>query len=343
MAEFSRPKRVTLHDVAHVAGVSHTTVSLVIQNHPRITKETREKVQSAIDELGYRPNSLARQLAGGKNNTLAVLAAFFSSHFELEFMRGLQMAMGMTSYNLSQFSTRGSEELKEDLFDQILQENRADGIIALNLKPSAQALEKYRQAGVPVVLVEEDMENAIIIKTDNFRGAWEATRHLIERGYRHIALLSGAMNTEEPGSSPVERFNGYLTALKEASIPFNPAYVYETEDYEIEDGMRLVQKMLAEHPDIDAVFCPAGDLVAFGILRYAKAHKIAIPQRLAVLGYDDHSVSEIVSPALSTMRQPIYTMGSTALTVLVQAIKTFPHTPHMRTVYSPQLIVREST
>lgn len=336
-------KRCTLHDVAQVAGVTHTTVSLVIQGNSRISQETRDKVLAAIKALHYRPNSLARQLAGGKNNTIAVLAAFFSSHFELEFMRGLQIALGKTDYNLSQFSTRGSLELKDDIFDQLLYENRAEGIIALNLKPSPEMLAVYRKSGIPIVLIEEEMEGTIVLKSDNYHGAYVATLHLVQRGYKDIAILSGARDSEEPGSSPMERYEGYCAALKEAGREIREDMVFETEDYEIEDGMRILEKIQKEKPEIDAIFCAAGDLVAFGLLRYAKKIGISIPNDLAVIGYDDHFVAEIVSPALTTMRQPIYAMGSTALNTIVKAINHTLQPDESRIIYNAELVVRETT
>lgn len=343
MAEHVREKRVTLHDVAKAAGVTHTTVSLVIQGNPRISEETRERVMAVVKELDYRPNRLARQLAGGRNHTIAIVAAFFSSHFELEFMRGLQMAMGISDFRISQHSTRGRDDFKDQIFDELLHENLAEGVIALNLCPQPEMLAAYRKAGIPVILIEEDMADAIVIKTDNYRGAYMATEHLIQRGYQHIALLSGAMDNEEPGSSPMERYEGYCGALRSAGRKVDTGLVWETEDYEIEDGIRLLERMRGERPEIDAIFCSAGDLVAFGLMRYAKRNGLAIPGDLAIVGYDDHFVAEIVHPALTTMRQPIYTMGSTALIQLIQAIKTPPLAPNLRTIYSPELIVRETT
>lgn len=344
MAKFKNNKRVTLHDVAEAAGVTHTTVSLVIKGHPRISQETKDKVNKVIEDLNYRPNRTAQRLAGGKNNTIAVIASFFSSYFELEFMRGLQMAMGMTSYNLNQYSTRGEEKIKNDLFNQILDENLAEGIICLNLKPDEETLNDFKSRGIPVVLIEEEMEGAIVIRTNNYEGAYNATNHLIERGYRHIAILSGAMVGDETGTSPMERFEGYCAALKEHNINLNQEYIYETEDYEIGDGYRLLEQMLDEHPEIDAVFCAAGDMVAFGMMRYAKRNGIQIPNDIAIIGYDDHFASEIAHPALTTMSQPIYSMGHTALTTLVKAMTTQNSddiSPH--TVFSSKLMFRETT
>lgn len=336
-------KRATIHDVASAAGVTHTTVSLVIKEHPRISQQTKDKVRQVIKDLDYRPNRTAQRLAGGKNNTIAVVASFFSSYFELEFMRGLQMAMGLTTHNLSQYSTRANERTKNDIFDQIINENLAEGVICLNLKPDTKVLERYKRQGVPVVLVEEDMAGAIVIRTNNYEGAYKATSHLIQRGYKNIALLSGALVGDETGSSPMERYEGYCAALAMNRLSVNDDYIYETEDYEIGDGYRILEQMREEHPEIDAVFCAAGDMVAYGMMKYAKRHGISIPSDIAMVGYDDHFTSEIAFPSLTTMSQPIYSMGHTALTTLMKALLTSSEDVIQHTVFSAKLMVRETS
>ena len=342
MAIVKSEKRVTLHDVANAAGVTHTTVSLALREHSRISQRTRDRVNEVVKQLNYRPNNTARRLAGGKNNTIVVLASFFSSYFELEFLRGIQEGMGCTGYNLSQYSTMASSSKKDELFEQIIYENLAEGVIALNLKPSEEALAIYQRRGIPIILIEEEMEGTIVIRTDNHAGAYNATSHLIKRGYKNIALLSGSMTCEEAGSSPMDRYEGYCEALTEHNMEINYDYIYETEDFGIDDGCRSFDQIQKEHPEIDAVFCSAGDFVAFGIMRCAKQKGIRIPEDIALIGYDDHFAGELTSPALSTMRQPIFDMGNTALKTLVKAMTYSLHDVNPYTLFNSELIIRET-
>lgn len=335
-------KRVTLHDVAQAAGVTHTTVSLVLKGKSRISKETEERVKKCIKDLNYRPNKTAQRLAGGKNNTIAVVASFFSSYFELEILRGMQMAIGSYKYNLNQYTTQGKKKAKEDLFYQILDENLAEGVICLNLKPSKEIIEVYNTRSIPVILIEEEMEGSLVIRTNNFEGSYKATDHLISCGYKNIALLNGAITGEETGISPKERFDGYCAALGKHNIPLNDSYVYETEDYEIGDGYKLLEQIINEHPEVDAIFCAAGDMVAFGMMKYAKNNKIKIPEEIAIIGYDDHFAAEIVYPPLTTVSQPIFSMGHTSITTLVKAMKGEFSDISPKTIFSPVLKIRET-
>ncbi len=332
---------VTLEDVARLAGVSHMTVSLVIRNDKRITPETKEKVLKAIKELNYHPNYLARGLAGGKTNTIAVVATFFSSFFELNILKGMEMQEDELEYNLNQFSTRGQYKNKKKILLNIANSKRADAVIILNIKPSQDVIRFYKKNKIPVVLVEEQTQGVHIVKSDNFSGAKKAVDYLLKKGRKNIGLVIGNYYAKYVSLSSRERFDGYKKSLEENNILLDEKKIFKIEDYYFEDGIRALEYFIKEGIKLDAIFCAAGDMVAMGIIKEAQKRKIKIPDDIALVGYDDIVISEIVNPALTTVRQPIEKMGSEAYQIAVNAIKGKYDKPQV-IVFEPELIVRES-
>ncbi len=332
---------VTLEDVARLAGVSHMTVSLVIRNDKRITTETRKKVLKAIKELNYHPNYLARGLAGGKTNTIAIVATFFSSFFELNILKGIEMQEDDLEYNLNQFTTRGGYKNKKSILLNIVNSRRADGVIVLNIKPSQDIVRFYKKNKIPMVLVEEEAQGVHIVKSDNFSGAKKAMNYLLKKGRKNIGLVIGDYNSKYVSLSSRERFDGYKKSLEENNILLNERKIFKIQDYYFEDGIKALEYFIKEGIKLDAIFCAAGDMVAMGIIKEAQKRKIKIPEDIALVGYDDIVISEIVNPSLTTIKQPIEKIGSEAYQIAVNAIKGKYDKPQL-IVFEPELIVRES-
>lgn len=332
---------VTLEDVAKLAGVSHMTVSLVIRNDSRITPETREKVLKAIKELNYHPNYLARGLAGGKTNTIAIVATFFSSFFELNILKGIEMQPDELQYNINQFTTRGGYRNKKKVLLNIINSKRADAVIILNIKPSNDIIRLYKKNKIPIVLVEEEAKGVHIVKSDNFSGAKKATDYLIKKGRKNIGLVIGDYEAKYVSSSSRERFEGFKKSLEENGLKLDTKNIFKIEDYYFEDGIKALEYYISEGIKLDAIFCAAGDMVAMGIIKEAQKRKIKIPDDIALIGYDDIVVSEIVNPPLTTVRQPIEKMGSEAYKIAVNAVEGKYREPQ-KLVFEPELVIRES-
>lgn len=332
---------VTLEDVAKLAGVSHMTVSLVIRNDKRISEETRQKVLKAIKELNYQPNYLARGLAGGKTNTIAVVATFFSSFFELNILKGMEMVSNEPEYYLNQYATRGGYKIKKKILMNLVNSKRADGVIVLNIRPSADIVSFYKKNKVPLILIEEEVKGVHTIKSDNFSGAKKAVSYLIKKGKRKIGLVIGKYENKFSALSSIERFNGYKLALKENGIEIDKRMIFQIEDFYFEDGIKALEYFISEGIKPDAIFCAAGDMVAMGIIKEAQKRKIKIPEDIAIIGFDDIVVSEIVNPSLTTVRQPIEKMGQEAYKLAVNAVEGKITEPQ-KLVFEPELIIRES-
>lgn len=338
----STPKRVTIHDVARLAGVSHTTVSWVIHDDKRISPATKEKVQKAILELNYHPNQVARSLVRGKSNTIAILASFYSSAFEIEIMKGIEQGfdLSMSQYGILQYATRDDPVKKNDMLEQIVYGRKADAVICLNLQVDDKMIAAFLQNHVPVILVENTKAQVCSVKSDSFTGGYLATKHLIERGRKRIAIVSGTFEDSEDTSSARERHAGYLKALQEAGLTSSPDMFLPIRDYYFEEGQEAA-RLIAEG-SFDGVFCAAGDMVAMGILDGSKKLGRVPPEAFSLIGYDNLIISSLIQPALSTVNQPLQAMGRQALFMCMEALQQGKYDP-VHTVYQPELVIRESS
>lgn len=332
---------VTIKDVAKKAGVSHTTVSMVIHDDKRITPDTKKKVQAVIAELKYHPNYLARGLVQGKTNTIAIMATFFSSFFEMNFLKGIEQQSGDSEYQINQYSTRGKSGVKEQVLEQILYGKRADALITLSIKPDKAMLEEFKKNGLPIILVEEEMKGAHTLKTDNFKGGFLAGEYLLKKGRKKIGVIVGELNGEEVGTSPAERLKGFQRALEEFNVGFDSEYVVEIKDFDFKDGKNALGKLLSTGKKLDAVFCAAGDYTAMGLLEEARKRGIKIPQDLSVVGYDGLEMSAVVNPPLTTIKQSITELGREAFKIAIEAANGKLKEPK-NIILQPELVIRES-
>jgi len=329
---------ITINDVAKKAGVSHTTVSWVIHDDPRITAETKKKVMAVIHELDYHPNYMARSLVKGKTDTIAVLASFFSSPFEMEVLRGMEKVLDrrLLKYRLNLYTTRDRER---DVLMEILNGKRADAVILLNRKPDEKVIKLYDRAGVPLVLLDEAAPGVISVRLDNEKGAYMAARHLIDRGYGHIGLIL-QRRPERLDFCQERRMKGFARAMEESGLPFDSSRILETGDFTVEEGEAVLRRILEEKRNFDALFCAAGDMVAMGVISECRKQGLSLPGDLAIVGFDDIQASSLISPSLTTVRQPLLEMGGCLLKEAVDQLEGKGAGEDL--IFDPRLIVRES-
>lgn len=311
---------VTINDVAKRAGVSHTTVSWVIHNDPRITQKTKDKVNKAIEELNYHPNYSARSLVKGKTDVIAVLTNFFSTYFELSVLRGIETAMGecKESYNLNLYSTWSREE---EVLKEVLYGKRADAVILLSETPSQKIVKAYRDRGVPLILVENYHDELLSVKSNNIQGAKDATDFLFEQGRKKIGIIVESLNSDFiPGLSQVERMMGFEQSFKEKGLEINKSLIFELESFRMDNGRDLARELVNKKIDVDGIFCACGDKVALGLIDELKKLGKKIPDDYSIVGFDDIDVAELVSPPLTTVRQNLHGLGYTSYNMAVKAI-----------------------
>lgn len=332
---------VTIKDVAQLAGVSHTTVSLALRNSPSITADTKAKVLAAAKKLNYHPNHLARSLVSGKTYVIGVVANFFSSTFEMEILKGIEQSIRSmeTEYVINLFATL---EKNDQVLTDICLGKHADGVILLSISPSKEIIKLYSDNNCPMIVIDEKAEGAIEIVMDNYHGAYMATEHLINSGRKNLALVIGDSNREELGLSQKERKEGFLQAIKDHDLSFNPRNIFYIEDYYFEEGQVVFKRMQRYGSDIDGIFCAAGDIVAAGIILEAKTEHVNIPRELSIVGYDDVMSSSLIDPPLTSIRQPLFQIGKNAYARMVRLLEGNEEYKPNKFVYEPQLITRSS-
>ncbi len=333
-------KRPTIKDVAKKAGVTATTISLALHNNKSIPPKTRERIFKIIKEMNYYPNYAARSLVGGKTNTIALLADFFSTPFMQTMLNGIEKSVVGTRFNLVQYSAKGLPEMEEELFNRVLHGRTADALIAFNMRPGKKIVDAYNEAGFPVIMVEGGAKNLNTVTCDNVLGGRIATEFLIKKARKKIAIVTGKQRHK---GAQEDRLAGYKKALEENNLEFDPKNIIETEKLNFNFGRNLFLDVISIRKDIDAVFCAAGDAVAIGIMYEAQKTGVKIPDSLAVIGYDDLEPAIYVKPSLTTVRQPGFEMGRKAVLMAAALIEKWDPKKKENIILTPELIERESS
>lgn len=224
---------------------------------------------------------------------------------------------------------------------QLLQgEPKPIALVGICLRTDPPALEAFRSAGAPVILVDEEAEGASTIACDNFAGGYLAGEHLAASGRRSIAVVSGEM-TINGGYNALQRVKGFAKACAERGLPFRMEDVIEVVFYTHKDGVNAMTRLLQERRRIDAVFCAAGDATATGMMAVARQHQITIPDQLAVLGYDDSPMAAIATPPLSSIRQSAEQFAAEAYRLATTRARECLARPQT-VLFPPALVLRQS-
>lgn len=328
--------RVSLKDVAQRAGVSVKTVSNVVNNYQHVTPAMRERVQRAIDELGYRPNLVARHLRKGRTGIIALAVPELNNPYFAELAGAVIDCAAEYDYTVLLDHTAGVRE-KEILVSQGFRSHVIDGLILSPIELEPEDL-RARTESAPLVLLgereyDEPYDHILI---DNIAASRTAVRHLIDLGRRRIAFL-GARH--ESARKPAHlRQRGWSEELTTAGLAPEESLVVATHGYDRRDGATAMAALLArgEHPD--AVFA-FNDLVALGAMRTLAERGLRVPQDVAVVGFDDIDAARFTDPPLTTVRQPIAEVAGTIVQMLVHGVdaKADP------VIFPTELIVRDST
>lgn len=327
--------RPTIRDVARQAGVSHQTVSRVINGKVDVLPETRMLVEDAITKMGYRPSAIARSMARGQSHTLACISPNLTDFTFASLIEGAEVEARQHKYFMLSSSASDPEAFKE-LVDELVGHRRVDGLIIIN--PYADQRYEYIPRDFPLVFVgaSSHEKNIGSVSLDDERVAYEATQHLINLGHKNIAMVTGPM--EEDCSQ--DRTEGYRRALKEAGIPFRDSMVIEG-DWSATSGQDALLA-LNKQGDVPSAIFAQNDRMAMGVLKAARDLNILVPAQLAVIGVDDMPLSSYFDPPLTTMRQDIPLIGQMATRMLLDIINN--ETPSAQIVKLPaQLVIREST
>lgn len=305
----SRP--VTTHDVARRAGVSQATVSLVLSGNPRarVAAATRERVMQAADELGYRPNILARGLVRGRSYAIGVVVPDLSNPFYLDVVTGAQRVAAEAGYAVLPGDTREISSLRQL---DTLRARQVDGVIIDGL--GAATLPHDALSEMKVVVVDEPSERWPGVASDALAAGRLAAEHLLALGHRKVAFIGPA--TDVHGFRMRER--GFFQALRAAGVPLPHPWLRRTEPT-VGGGQAGIKALLAAKERPTAVFC-ANDLVAMGALKGALTAKVSVPGELSIVGCDDVEMASVVTPELTTVAIPARELGARAARLLLRQL-----------------------
>ncbi|GAA3191740.1 LacI family DNA-binding transcriptional regulator [Nonomuraea roseoviolacea] len=308
--------RPTLEAVAARAGVGRGTVSRVINGSPNVSEKAREAVRQAIEELGYVPNRAARALVTRRTDTVALVVSeselrVFDEPYFAGTIRGIGSALSETGLQLILAMAQSAEE--HERLEHYLTGQHVDGVLLLSLHGDDPLPGRLEAMGVPTVLGGRPVGPApySYVDMDNRAGARQAVKHLLGLGRASIATIAGPQDM----GVGVDRLAGYRDALLSSGMPELVAYG----DFSEESGASAMRELLAEHPGLDAVFT-ASDLMAVGAMRVLKAAGRAIPDDVAVVGFEDSKAAAHTDPPLTTVHQPTEAMGRQMAQLLVARI-----------------------
>jgi DNA-binding LacI/PurR family transcriptional regulator len=333
--------RVSIKDIAKVAGVSHSTVSRALADSPLVKAETKARIQRLAQEMGYTPDAIARSLVTQQTRTVGVVVTTITDPFIAEVVQGIEDAAHENDYAVI-LSSSAAESDREIAAVDMLRAKRVDSVIVTSSRVGALYLEHLERIGVPVVLVNNHNEKSgrytFSVSVDNQHGGCLATRHLIEGGHRRIAYVSGPADH----SDDADRLAGYRQALDEAGIAFDPALVV-LGNGRLDGGERALHALRSLDRPPTAVFC-YNDMTAIGLLSAARGARLSVPEDLAVVGFDDIPLAPHINPCLTTIAQPQRDMGRQAMNMaLALMIPDDSTTPVSDVVVKGKLIVRESS
>lgn len=324
-----------IQQVAKQAGVSVATVSRVLNGKDKVSTKTKLKVEEAIQYLNYEPSMLGRNLRNSESRIVLILIPSISNPFYFEVIKGIENMALSQNYSILLCETDSKPE-KEEIYFDLVRKKMADGIISMDPAVNVEILKELAENYAIIQCSEYGGGIGIpYVTIDSEEASYHAVKHLIQIGHRKIAL----MNSDEKFLYARERRMGYERALQEHGIPLNGEYIFYTQELGFEQGQQTMKKILQLQDRPTAVFA-VSDLLAIGALKEINAAGLHVPEDVAVVGFDKIDFSNMTNPALTTVAQPMYKMGTVAARMLIEKIqgKTVDSI-----VLGHELVIREST
>ncbi|MCB0199231.1 MAG: LacI family DNA-binding transcriptional regulator [Caldilineae bacterium] len=328
------PNKVTIIDVAREAGVSYATVSRVLNDEPYVKPETRERVTATLQRMGYVANRQARSLRTGRSQMIGLLVRDLGTGYIGQIISGVDAEIAETDFEMLLFTTH--HQAREPEYVATFVGGMADGLLLIlphNVDPYTGLLNQRRYPHVFVDYKGSDKGPAV--GADNYGGAIMAIDYLVSLGHRRIGFITGALDL----TSGVDRLTGYRQAAANHGLDDDPALVAEG-DYHQPSGHAAAQALLSLPHRPTAIFA-ANDAMAFGAMEAIREAGLRIPDDMSVMGFDDTPQAAGVSPALTTIRQPLEEMGRQAVQMLLTYIED-PERPFEYRELATDLVVRDS-
>ena len=309
-------KETTLKEIAESLGISITTVSKALKNYSDVSDKTRKAVVALAQELNYTPNSFAVNLRTKESKTIGLIIPELVHHFFSSVINGIIAEAEKNGYLVIILQSNESLELEKKQVSLLINK-RVDGIIISlsNESNNDFHIKEILRKEIPFVQfdkISKLIPSSKVIINDR-KAAMEAVQHLIDKGCKKIAHIRGPENPQ----NAIDRFLGYKKALENNGRSYDSKLVYSCKNVTFEEGVEFAKQIVEDHPDVDGIFVIT-DLVAVGVLAYFNEKGIQVPNQIAVIGFSNWFMSQVITPKLSTVDQPSYEMGVAAFTLLLE-------------------------
>lgn len=332
--------KTTIIDIAKELNTTPATVSRALSNHPGISEKTKQSVQFTASKLNYKRNRIASSLRSGKTHLIGVIIPSAEINFFGSVVHGIESIANSNGYNVLLFQSNESREFEEKGLETFLTA-RVDGILVSLAKDTIDYSHfvEIKKRGIPLVFFDRvnDELGVDSVVIDDYKGAFNATQHLIKQGYKNIAHISGPQHLKNFN----DRIEGYRDALKANGIRIDPKLIFPG-NISIETGKTGTEYFLSLSNPPDAIFA-AEDFTALGAISKLKERHIIIPREIGIIGFANELFGEHITPSLSTVDQQTIRMGKSALTLLVDIIEKKEKHINQKIVLDPLLIVRQSS
>lgn len=330
---------VTIKDIANTLGLSPSTVSRALRDHPHINDKTKEAVKEVAQYLDYRVNIAASSLRQKRTKIIGVIVPDIATYFFAATISGIQKIAQRSGYQVIICQTNESYESEVE-YVKSLSANLADGLL-VSLSTETQNFDhfhRFKESGGPLVFFDRVYDGLTVpkVETMDFEGAFTATEHLIETGRRNIAHLAAPKNLK----NALARFKGYLAAMEKYGLPVYEKFVVQC-DWYFHKGRNDLKKLLSSKRRPDAIFA-ANDIMGVEVIQMVKELGLSVPDDVAVIGFGDESISKIVDPSLTTVDHRPDQIGQLAAKLLIQELEGNYTTMQTRRVKN-RLLIRKST
>jgi DNA-binding LacI/PurR family transcriptional regulator len=306
------PKRPTIRDVAAQAGVSHQTVSRVINREPSVRPETRSRVLQTIADMKYVPNPMARGLIANRTHSIGMVTTDVSDHSFAEAVAGAEREARRLGYYLMVASVEEAAVDDGGKYLRLLVERRIEGLILARAHGVDDQVAQARETGMPIVTIGPRSGNDISVDVDNVAAAREGVAHLLAAGHRSIAVISGPADWH----AVQNRSLGFRQACEEWGVQARDELVEHASDWSPMSGQAAAARLLTRGEPFTALFAHS-DLLALGAIRELRAHGLQVPKDVSVVGFDDIDVAAFTDPPLTTIRQPMQAVGALAASLVI--------------------------
>jgi len=325
-----------LVDIARRAGVAPITVSRVINNSGYVSQATRERVEAAVKELGYVPNTIARGLRSKRTHTLALIITDITNPYFTSMARGVEDIAGASNYTVIYCNTDESEA-KEDRYANMLAQRRVDGVLLVPSCGNAKTIKFFQANDISVVVLDRRISgvHTDIVYSDSVNGAKRLVKLLIGLGHQRIAMITGPKDV----STSTDRVIGYQQALTEAGLNGNELIYYGA--FNEQSGYELTTQAMKQSPKPTAIF-GGNNFIAMGVIKALRDLNVEVPSDISVVGFDDIPESMFMKPFLTVAQQRAYEMGKLAAELLLKRISGELPQGQQELILPIEIVVRES-